>query len=97
VRVLSGLPFFCGTHGLAVASQHPIQFHDDATLSTLHRVFADVWRVLQADDPFRDWDKDDELKLSVAQRLRALAAAGVSDADELRLKALQTVCSRMAS
>jgi hypothetical protein len=80
-----------------MASQHAFQLYDNATLSTLNRVFTDVWMVLRADDSFRDWDKDDELKLTVAQRLRVLAASSVSDPDELRQKALQTMYPSMAS
>jgi hypothetical protein len=40
--------------------------------------------VLQARDPFRDFDKDNELKTELSHKLSALAADGVTDAIELR-------------
>ena len=73
------------------------QFHlppgayDEATLSTLNQVFKDVWSGLQAHDPIREWEKDDEAKTSVARSLMVLVDAGVSDPVELRQKALENL------
>lgn len=65
--------------------------YDEVTLSTLNRVFKDVWTALQAHDPFHEWEKDDEAKTSVAQGLMVLIDAGVSDPEELRKKALESL------
>ena len=42
-----------------------------------------------ARDPFRDFDKDNELKTELSHELSALAADGVTDAIELREWALE--------
>jgi hypothetical protein len=78
---------------LAMASQFPLPrgAYDEVTLSTLNQVFKEVWSVLQAHDPFREFEKDDEAKTSVARSLMALIDGGVSDPDELRKKALENL------
>ncbi len=62
--------------------------YDEATLSMLKQVFSDVWTVLKAHDPIREWEKDDEMRTSVARSLMTLVDAGVSDPNELRGKTL---------
>ena len=42
------------------------------------------WKVLQADDPFRDYGKDGELRIAVGQKLLNLVADGVTDPGRLR-------------
>ena len=74
-------------------SQFPLPrgAYDEVTLSTLNQVFKDVWSVLQAHDPFREFEKNDEAKTSVARSLMVLVDAGVSDPDELRKRALESL------
>jgi hypothetical protein len=45
--------------------------------------------VLQAHDPYKDWNKDPELKRALAKKLMALADTGVVDPEELRSRALE--------
>jgi hypothetical protein len=46
--------------------------------------FAAIWKVIKADDPFRDYAKDGELRIVVGQKLRNLVADGVTDPGRLR-------------
>ena len=46
--------------------------------------------MLQARDPFRDFDNDNELKTELSHKLNALAADGVTDAGELRSLAIKS-------
>ena len=39
------------------------------TLAVMDQAFAAIWKVLQADDPFRDYGKDGELRIAVGQKL----------------------------
>ena len=65
--------------------QNPqINPYDPKTLDALGEAFDATWVVLQARDPFRDFDKDNELKTELSHKLSALAADGVTDAIELR-------------
>ena len=40
----------------------------------MDQAFAAIWKVLQADDPFRDYAKDGELRIAVGQKLLNLVA-----------------------
>jgi hypothetical protein len=75
--------------------QNPqINPYDPKTLDALGEAFDATWVVLQARDPFRDFDKDNELKTELSHKLSALAADGVTDAIELRewpLRAYQAI------
>jgi hypothetical protein len=44
---------------------------------------------VQARDPFRDFERDSELKAAIRQKLSMLAADGVTDPIELREWALE--------
>lgn len=70
-----------------MVSQQPPKSHDEATLDVLEQALRDVWQVLKAHDPDRDWDKDAEVQQALADKLMDLADAGVRDQREL--------CSRM--
>jgi hypothetical protein len=50
----------------------------------MDQAFAAIWKVLQADDPFRDYAKDGELRIVVGQKLLNLVADGVTDPGRLR-------------
>jgi hypothetical protein len=70
---------------------YPPTTHDEESLSALEGAFNDTLATLKVDDPFRDWNKDDELRATLAEELRALMARGVTDPDELRVRALENL------
>jgi hypothetical protein len=61
-----------------------IDFYAPKTLAVMDQAFAAIWKVLQADDPFRDYAKDGELRIAVGQKLLNLVADGVTDPGRLR-------------
>jgi hypothetical protein len=73
-----------------VVSQHPPRLYDETTLQALEQALRDVWQVLKAHDPFPDGDKDGERESlrKLSAKLMTLADAGVTDAQELRNRAL---------
>ena len=50
-----------------------------------------TWVEVQARDPFRDLERDSELKTAINQKLWALARDGVTDPVELREWALESL------
>jgi hypothetical protein len=50
----------------------------------MDQAFAAIWNVLKADDPFRDYAKDGELRIAIGQKLLNLVADGVTDPGRLR-------------
>jgi hypothetical protein len=73
-----------------MGSQYPPRSYDEQTLLALEHAFRDVWAVLKAHDPNKDWDKDSELKKALAEKLIDLADAGVVDPQELRSRTLES-------
>jgi hypothetical protein len=69
----------------------PINPYDPKTLDALREAFDATWVVLQARDPFRDFDRDSELRTAVNQKLMTLVADGVTDPVELREWALESL------
>jgi hypothetical protein len=67
----------------------PRIFFDSALRSTVEQAFDATWTVLQARDPFRDFEQDYELKTALSRKLMGLAADGVTDPIELREWALE--------
>ena len=68
-----------------MTSQTPrIDFYAPKTLAVMDQAFAAIWNVLKADDPFRDYAKDGELRIAVGQTLLNLVADGVTDPGRLR-------------
>ena len=67
----------------------PINFYDPALLATVEQAFDSTWVVLQARHPFRDFERDWELKTALGQELFTLATEGVTDPIELREWALE--------
>lgn len=67
----------------------PPNSYDPALLAAVEQAFDATWTVLEAREPFRDFDKDNELKTELSHKLNALAADGVTDAIELREWALE--------
>ena len=41
-----------------------IDFYAPKTLAVMDQAFAAIWNVLKADDPFRDYARDGELRIS---------------------------------
>ena len=73
-----------------MGSRHPPpNLYAPALLAALEQAFDASWTALQARDPFRDFDRDNELKTELSHKLSALAADGVTDAIELREWALE--------
>ena len=58
--------------------------HDPKTLAAMDQAFAAVWRMLRADDPFRDYASDSELRIAIGRKLLDLVADGVTDPLRLR-------------
>jgi hypothetical protein len=76
--------------GSAMGSLTPrLDLYDPKTLEALGQAFDSTWVVLQARDPFRDFERDAELKRALSLKLMALAADGVTDPVELREGALE--------
>jgi len=68
-----------------MASQHPRQqIYDPKTLAVVDEAFLAIWNVLRADDPFRDYAHDSELRIAIGRKLMKLVADGVTDANRLR-------------
>ena len=58
--------------------------YDPKTLAAMDQAFAAVWRMLRADDPFRDYARDTELRIAIGKKLLNLVADGVTDPLRLR-------------
>jgi len=75
----------------------PFGFFDPHILATLEKTFNTTWPVLEAHEPFRDSERETELKLGLSQTLVALVAEGVTDANRLRNLALERLPLRLHS
>jgi hypothetical protein len=69
----------------------PINPYDPKTLDALREAFDATWVVLQTRDPFRDFERDSELRTALNQKLMMLVADGVTDPVELREWALENL------
>jgi hypothetical protein len=69
----------------------PSNLYDPVLLAAIEQAFDASWTALQARDPFRDFDRDNELKTDLSQRLAALVADGVTDPIELREWSLESL------
>ena len=58
--------------------------YDPKTLAAMDQAFSAIWSVVRADDPFRDYANDSELRLAIGQQLLDLVADGVTDPSRLR-------------
>ena len=58
--------------------------YEPKTLAMMDQAFAAIWNVLRADDPFRDYANDSELRLAIGRKLLNLVADGVIDPSRLR-------------
>ena len=69
----------------AMTSQNPRpDIYDPKTLAVMDQAFASIWNVLRADDPFRNYANDSELRVTIGQKLLNLVADGATDPGRLR-------------
>ena len=74
-----------------MASRSPYPKPEDPRLVVLERVFFDVWTVITAHEPYRDFTLDHDRRVELSWKLMALAADGVTDAGELRRLAIESL------
>jgi hypothetical protein len=55
------------------------EIYDPKTLAVMNQAFAAIWNVIRADDPFRDYANDSELRIAIEHKLMELVANGVTD------------------
>ena len=72
---------------------HP-DIYDPKTLAVMDLAFAAIWSTLKADDPFRDYAKDSELRIAVGKKLLNLVADGVTDPIRLRQLTVESLSLR---
>jgi hypothetical protein len=65
--------------------------YDPKTLAVMDQAFAAIWNVLRADDPFRDYANDSELRIAIGHKLMNLVADGVTEPSRLRQLTLETL------
>lgn len=65
--------------------------YDPKTPDALKEAFEATWVMLQARDPFRDLERDSELRSALSRQLTKLASDGVTDPIELREWALESL------
>ena len=65
--------------------------YDPKTLAAMDQAFAAVWHMLRADDPFRDYASDTELRIAIGKKLLNLVADGVTDPLRLRNLTVQSL------
>ena len=74
------------------SSRNPrLDVYDPKTLEVMDQAFAAIWNVLKADDHFRDYAKDGELRIAVGRKLLNLVADGVTDPIRLRQLTVESV------
>jgi hypothetical protein len=61
-----------------------LDIYDPKTLAAMDQAFAAIWHMLRADDPFRDYANDSELRVAIGHKLMDFAANGVTDPVRLR-------------
>ena len=61
-----------------------LDVYDPKTLEVMDQAFAAIWNVIRADDPFRDYANDSELRIAIGHKLMNLVADGVTDPIRLR-------------
>jgi hypothetical protein len=68
--------------------------YDPKTLAVMDQAFAAIWNVLRADDPFRDYANDSELRIAIGHKLLNLVADGVTEPSRLRQLTLESLLLR---
>ena len=69
----------------------PRNLYNPALRAAIEQAFDASWTMLQARDPFRDFDKDNDVKSELSHQLMGLAPEGVTDPIELREWALESL------
>ena len=59
-------------------------FYDPKTLAMMDRAFAAIWTDVKADDPFRNYTHDRELRLVIGTKLLNLVGDEIIDPIRLR-------------
>ncbi len=62
--------------------------YDDETRRALQQAFRDGWRILKERQPHHSWERHNDLKHDLSERLMGLADEGVTDIERLLLQAL---------
>jgi hypothetical protein len=75
-------------------SKSPPDIYDPKTLAVMDQAFAAIWSQVRADDPFRDYAHDCELRLAIGQKLLNLVSDGVSDPISLRWLTIESLLFR---
>jgi len=65
--------------------------YDPKTLAVMDQAFAAIWNVLRADDPFRNYANDSELRIAIGHKLMNLVADGVTEPSRLRQLTLESL------
>ena len=68
-----------------------IDLYAPKTLAVMDQAFAAIWTVLRADDPFRNYANDGELRIAIGHKLMNLVADGVTDPSRLRQLTLESL------
>ena len=68
--------------------------YDPKTLAVMDQAFAAIWNTLRADDPFRDYANDGELRIAIGHELLNLVADGVTDPNRLRHLTVESLSLR---
>jgi hypothetical protein len=78
-----------------MTSQNPQpDIYDPKTLVVMDQAFAAIWNTLRADDPFRDYANDSELRVAIGHKLLNLVADGVTDPIRLRQLTVESLSLR---
>ena len=60
-----------------MASENPRpEIYDPKTLAVMDQAFHAIWNIVRADDPFRDYANDSELRIAIGHKLMELVANG---------------------
>ena len=65
--------------------------YDPKMLAVMDQAFAAIWNVLRADDTFRNYANDSELRIAIGHKLMNLVADGVTDPSRLRQLTLESL------
>jgi hypothetical protein len=71
-----------------------VGIYDPKTLAVMDQAFTAIWKVLRADDPFRDYRQDGKLRLAIGRKLMDLVADGVTDPVRLRKLTVKSLLFR---
>ena len=71
-----------------------VDIYDPKTLAVMDQGLTAIWKVLRADDPFRDYGQDGELRIAIGRKLMDLVADGVTDPVRLRTLTVKSLLFR---